>query len=449
MLNFASFSRRAVASCAAVALWSVAVLPAHAARLKMEVGGANFRPVPIAVPALRRAAGASAAVTAARAEGLTLALREGLGLARSLSLVPPSTYLPEEGSVAAPRLPAWSAVGASGVITGELADVRGSVGLQLHFFSVANGQQPVQQACSLDAADAEGRRCLHQFLDQVVESLTGEKGIYSSRLAFAQRQGRHKQIFSCALDGAELRQETRTPTLNLLPAWDAAGAYLLFTSFASGNADLLQVRRADGQQSPISRAPGLNTGAAVSPDGKYIALTLSRDGNTEIYVMDRDGRNLRRLTHSWGQDVSPTWSPDGQSLAFVSSRSGNPQIYVMKVDGSGVRRLTFAGTYNQEPDWSPRPDGQIAFTARDERLQFDIFLVHPQSGAITRLTQDQGRNESPSHSPDGHHLTFMSTRGAAGGKRIWVMDVDGNAPRPLPVQVGEAEAPSWGPRLGH
>ena len=186
----------------------------------------------------------------------------------------------------------------------------------------------------------------------------------------------------------------------------------------------------------------------MSPDGKRIALTLSFQGNTEIYTIDWNGGNLKRLTDSWGQDVSPTWSPDGQRIAFVSTRSGNPHIYVMGADGSNPRRLTFKGTYNQEPDWSPRPDGQIAFTARDETLKYDIFLVNPTNSEITRLTQDDGNNESPSHSPDGQHITFTSTRQGK-QRHVWVMDVDGNNQRAVPLAVGEYETPAWGPRLGY
>src|SRR5690606_12564842 len=128
----------------------------------------------------------------------------------------------------------------------------------------------------------------------------------------------------------------------------------------------------------------------------------------------------------WGQDVSATWSPDGRRIAFVSSRSGQPHIYVMNADGSSPRRLTFQGNYNQEPSWSPRADGHIAFTARDEKLNYDIFRVDPDSGEITRLAQDEGtRNESPSFSPDGQHIVFTSNRGPGSGRKLYVMDVDG------------------------
>ena len=56
------------------------------------------------------------------------------------------------------------------------------------------------------------------------------------------------------------------------------------------------------------------------------------------------------------------------------------------------------------------PGVPIVFTSRDERLKYDIFVVNPDSGEITRLTQDEGNNESPTFSPDGNQIAFTSTR---------------------------------------
>jgi TolB protein len=240
---------------------------------------------------------------------------------------------------------------------------------------------------------------------------------------------------------------TDPASLSLLPEWDRGGGFLLFTSYLKGNPDLFRLSLETGNLEWLSSHKGLNTGAAVSPDGKKIALTLSTDGNTEIYVMDWSGENLKRLTESWGQDVSPTWSPDGKRLAFVSSRSGQPHIYLMAADGKNPTRLTFQGSYNQEPDWSPRKDGQIAFTARDEFLKYDVFLVHPDTGVITRLTQDEGNNMSPSHSPDGLLLLFTSSRPPKPGNKLYIMDIDGTNQRRI-SKTGDIETPVWGPRLG-
>ncbi len=420
---------------------------AQAERLRIEIGGANFKPYPVAAPDLV-ISGGKAELAQPVASQMSALLRSGVDMARSLELVPTRTYLaPEKESVNIPNYANWAQVGASGLIRGSLASDGRRVQMTLRFFEVNQHQEAFHNNCSENHDNA--RQCVHKFLDDVVEYLTGEKGIFSSRIAYVKRVGRLKHIFTTDMDGAQVQRITTNEVLNLLPAWDPSGDFMFFTTYLLGNPDLYRMRLSTRAMEVVSRANGLNTGAALSPDGKQIALTLSKDGNTEIYVMDSDGKNLRRLTESWGQDVSPSWSPDGKRIAFVSSRSGNPHIYVMDANGRNARRLTFQGTYNQEPDWSPRADGRIAFTARDESLKYDVFLVHPDTGAMTRLTQDDGHNESPSYSPDGHHLVFTSSRGPSHRKELWMMDVDGQSQRRVEVEPGDYETPSWGPRLGY
>src|SRR5205814_8193444 len=132
------------------------------------------------------------------------------------------------------------------------------------------------------------------------------------------------------------------------------------------------------------KQPGLNTGASWSPAGRALALTMSYEGNSEIYrISPEDGRVLGRLTQSPAIDSSPSFSPDGSQIAFVSNRQGSPQIFVMSASGGNPKRVTFQGKYNQTPRWNPRTDKPlIAFTGRDERGVFDIFMLDLRTGKI-------------------------------------------------------------------
>ena len=124
--------------------------------------------------------------------------------------------------------------------------------------------------------------------------------------------------------------------------------------------------------------------------------------------MARDGSNLRRLTNNPASDVSPTWAPSGTQIAFTSDRSGTPQIYVMGVDGLGQHMVT-RESYADRPTRSPAPYNEIAYTARTGPGN-DIKILDLASGQVRQLTFGEGTNESPSFSPNGRHLAFMSTR---------------------------------------
>jgi TolB protein len=183
----------------------------------------------------------------------------------------------------------------------------------------------------------------------------------------------------------------------------------------------------------------MNSGATWYRDGAHIALTLSHEGNPEIYRMQVTDGSLVRLTHAAASDLSPSLSPDGTQIAFVSDRQGSPQIFVMSASGGNPKRLTFQGNQNTTPHWNPSPDKPlIAFTGRDERATFDIFVLDMRTQKVDRVTQNQGSNFDPSWSPDGRLLVYASNRGG-----LFVR----NPETRLETQIyrGGARNPSWGP----
>jgi len=429
-------------ACCAFALAlavSALLVPALAAaqRPLIEIEGASFRPFPIAVPDFKPRSGDSADL----GRELAAVLRDDLAMSGLFQVLDPRSFIasPEREGVTVGTIafPAWLNVGADGLVK-VLIDKNGStLGVEVHAFDVVRGREIFKQ--QFDSA-GQPRRLAHRIADALINHYTGEKGLFLSRIAYVERRGRSKDICVMDVDGHNASCVVRNNFINLLPAWDGAGA-LLFTSYLSGNTDLFRVDLGSGAVTPVSQTPGLNTGASVAPDGRRVALTLSKDGNSEIYVVDRDGKNPRRLTNEpWAIDSSPAWSPDGKQIAFVSDRTGNPQLYVMDADGGNQRRLTFQGNYNQTPAWSPRGD-RIAFTARDERNVFDVFTIEVAGGRVQRITQDQGNNEEPSWAPNGRLLAFSSDR--QGAKAIWLADPQGNNQRRISQQSAACLAPAW------
>lgn len=419
-----------------------AVAQTSATRTVIEIGSPDFRPYPMAIPEARDMSGKGASNAA---EEITETLRWDFDVAATFKVLDPKGYLADpakEGLAAASiKFSDWVNVGAEGLLKCGVTVNGSTLKADFRFFDVASGRQLLQKTFTGNVDEA--RRFAHTFADAVVEHLTGNKGIFRTRIAAVRKTKRGRELYVMDLDGRNLKPVTNNGSINLLPSWSRSGQSVLFTSYIRHNPNLYRISVNGGRPELLSGERGLNTGGAMSPDGKRIALTLSKDGNSEIYVMASNGSNLQRLTNEWAIDSSPSWSPDGKSLAFVSSRWGDPHIFVMGADGSGVRRVTDRGTYNQTPDWSPRGD-LIAFTARDERNVFDIFTVNPSTKEIRRLTQDQGNNEEPSFSPDGNHIVFTSTR--EGRQQIWVMAVDGSNQVRI-TSKGGFSTPTWSPYL--
>jgi TolB protein len=420
-------------------LLSLVLLPLVAAAQApvIEISGANFRPLPLAVAAPLVQGEAVRQPASAVDEALLYDLRAS-GLFQVLDR---AGFLadPKEGVTAGSiKFPRWADIGAESLVKYQVALVEGELRGEARVFNVGSGREELKT--EQRASATEPRRLAHLLADAIYRHFTREPGPFLARITYVRKSGAGKDVWLADWDGHNARPLTQGD-INLLPALGPAGQ-VGFTSYMKGRPELY-IRSAGGELLRLKVPAGqMATGVSFSPDGKRIAYALAEGDSSQIWVANADGSDPRQLTDTrFGLNTSPTWSPDGKRIAFVSNRGGSPQVYVMGADGSGVRRLTFQGNYNQTPDWSPRGD-LIAFTARDERNAFDLFTVNVETGKITRLTQDQGNNEEPAFSPNGRLILFTSTRN--GASQLFVMTADGNNQVPLPVEEkGSYQTPDW------
>ena len=288
---------------------------------------------------------------------------------------------------------------------------------------------------------AEARVMMHRFVDDVLEALTGERGICETKVAFVRSTGRVKEIWIMDYDGMNPYQLTHDRSLALSPSWAPWGSEVAFTTFKRGNPDLYLFDLKRGRSYPFSTRPGPNIAPAYSPDGKWIACALYRDGNSEIYLVSRDAQTAKRLTRNSRIDSGPSFSPTGSQIVFSSDRSGSPQIYVMDSEGVNQRLVTFEGKYNDSPRWSPKGD-RIAYAARHDGI-FDVVVMEANGQNRYQITSSAGHNENPQWSADSRKIYFSSTR--AGKKQIFFMNADGSDVLQL-TRGDECFNPAAGPR---
>jgi len=247
-----------------------------------------------------------------------------------------------------------------------------------------------------------------------------------------------KEIYIADYDGQNQKRVTTSRSLNITPTWSPDARSIAYTSYQKGTPNIYISNIYQGTREDLTKDIGQNFLPTWSPDGTRICFMSTRDGNSELYVINRDGSNLRRLTNHPGIDEAPTWSPSGTQIAFTSDRTGTPQIYTVGADGLGLQKVT-SESYADRPTWSPAPYNEIAFTSRTGPGN-DIKVIDLATRQVRQLTFGEGTNESPSWSPNGRHLAFMSTR--SGKSQIFTIARDGKNLKQV-TQAGNNYQPDW------
>ena len=187
-----------------------------------------------------------------------------------------------------------------------------------------------------------------------------------------------------------------------------------------------------GHAKVTATAPGGRTAAGdVYVVGEIIVASsrgapASNTPRFQLYAVERSNlAQLSKLTPDTASASDPAFSPDGSRIAFVSQRDGNAEIYVMNADGTGSTRITNDPQADGRPSFMPDGQALVFHSARTAGKQ-QIWVVNVDGSALTQLTRDSA-NSSPTASPDGQTIAYVSTRNK--DSDIWLMARDGSNQR--------------------
>jgi TolB protein len=284
---------------------------------------------------------------------------------------------------------------------------------------------------------ASMRRQAHAFADDIVEKITGKKGIAQTKIAFkVEAASGNGEIYVADFDGHNALAVTHDNSIVASPAWVPGKLALYYTSYKVGNPDIFYHDLSTGQRRIIAGYSGLNTSAAVSPDGTKVAMILSRSGSPDVWVCDADGSHLKQLTKTPEDESSPCWSPDGRWICFATKIHERRVLAKIPAGGGDMERIPTPGVLNPtEPDWSP--DGKwIAFTS--QMRDFNICVM-PADGSLPPTVLVTGQH--PSWSPNSRTLVFNH---AIGYRQVLsVLDVFTKQVKDIARVSGNDSEPAW------
>ena len=413
---------------AIAALMASSAVPALA-QFRVEVSGVGLTQLPIALAPFR-----GEAQSPQKISSIVQADLERSGQFRAVDALGA-----ELDETSRPDVALWKQKGADSLVTGSIARLAdGRFDVRFRLWDVVRGEDLGGQSYIIAQGDL--RLVAHRVADYVYEKLTGERGVFSTRIVYVTKAGSRYSLWVADADGENAQAALSSPEPIISPAWSPAGTQIAYVSFESRKPVVYVHDVASGRRRLIANFRGSNSAPAWAPNGQSLALTLSRDGNSQLYTIDANGGPAKRLMQSAGIDTEPVYSADGRSIYFVSDRGGAPQIYKVSSAGSNAERVTFTGNYNISPSVSP--DGRwLAYISRVGGA-FKLHVMDLTSGAVNAIT-DTSADENPSFAPNSRLIVYATQQ--QGREALMTTTLDGKIKARLAGQSGDIREPDWGP----
>lgn len=336
------------------------------------------------------------------------------------------------------RYPDWKGRGADAMAIGRILPAANGQ-LEVHFRLLDVARQVQLAGLSYVIKPGQLRATAHKIADVIYEKLTGDVGVFSTRIAYVMKSGKRYQLQVADADGEGAQTVVSSAEPLISPVWSPDGTRLAYVSFEQKKPVIYVQNVNSGQRYVLANFKGSNSAPAWSPDGSRLAIALTRDGDTQIYVIAAQGGAATRLMKSSGIDTEPAWSPDGQWIYFTSDRGGSPQIYRVAASGGTAQRITFEGGYNVSPHIS-RDGTQLAFV---HRAGGDRVAIMDLATRQMQVLSDSSGDESPSFAPNGKMILYATERGGRGV--LAAVSADGRVKQRLASHAGDIREPDWGP----
>jgi TolB protein len=398
------------------------------AQFRVEISGIGATQVPMALVPFRDEGTAPQAVSAI--------VRADLERSGVFRFVDAPGALDE---TSAPVFADWRARAADALVAGSVTRlVDGRYDIRYKLWDVLKGQDQGGLSLAVQAADL--RLAAHRIADAIYEKLTGDKGVFATRIAYVTKAGERYTLRVTDADGEGGQVALSSPAPIISPAWSPDGKELAYVSFETRKAVVWTQNVSTGARRAVANFRGSNSAPAFSPDGRDLAVTLSRDGGSQIFLIGRDGSNPRRITQSHSIDTESVFAPDGQSLYFVSDRGGGPQVYRQAISGGNAERITFSGAYNISPHLSP--DGRLLTYVMRQNGNFKVVTMDLSSGTLQQLS-DTNEDERPSFAPNGRLIIYATH--VQGRDVLMTTTLDGKIKTRLMASGLDVREPIWGP----
>ena len=401
------------------------------AALEIEISGGGAQQIPIAIVPFGGAANTKENISEIIAADLNRS-----GLFRLLETRGMANLPTTPGQI---KYAEWAALQAQAVTVGNVESVGGKLKVTFHLMDA----QKQTQLAGMDyqISPNQVRTTAHKIADIIYQKLTGQSGLFASRIAYITKTGKRYALQVADADGYSPQTVVSSNEPIISPSWSPDGTKLAYVSFEKKKPIIFVQSLTSGSREVLANYKGNNSAPAWSPDGSKLAIVLTYGANSQIYTISSSGGSLQQITKSSAIDTEPTFSPDGSHIYFSSDRGGKPQIYKVPASGGSPSRVTFEGGYNVSPRFSP--DGKSLAYIRNDGGSFKVALQDLASGQVQILSEGS-QDESPSFAPNGRVILYATK--ARGRGALAAVSSDGKVRQRLKDSSGgDVREPAWGP----
>lgn len=267
------------------------------------------------------------------------------------------------------------------------------------------------------------------------------------RIAYVEEQGfgtaKISSLYSVRPDGSDRQLLDQLNGYIYAPAWSADGKQLAYSKQEQRQPPKIYVYDTRTHiQTLVVDGNGSHLSAVFSPDGRKLIYSSTASGNADIYERQLSDGSTTQLTTLSSTEVQPSYAPDGKSFLYVSdkSRAGRPRIYRYNFATKKSHLIATSG-YAASPQLSL--DGtRIAYL--NGRQAAVMTLATGQVANLAETGLDEPARLSPSGSYAVYPMQNKALNGKAGSSLV-IRPLSGGTSYTISSKSGGlARSPVWG-----